>query len=65
MAVSKRLPRRWENANYERALQTLAARFEERHHDGWLRDVLAVRRSDALDRGIVALAESGAGESGR
>lgn len=56
--MSNWLPRRWENASYERALQTLAARFEERHHDGWLRDVLAVRRSDALDRGIVALADA-------
>jgi hypothetical protein len=58
VAVSKWLPRRWENANYERALQTLAARFEERHRDGWLRDMLAVRRSDTLDRGIVALADA-------
>ena len=45
MAVTKWLPRRWECAECERALEALAVRFEDRHHDLWLRDMLASGRS--------------------
>ena len=58
VVVSKWLPRRWESADYEHALQVLAGLFEERHHDPWLRDVLSSRRSDKLLRGQVALADA-------
>lgn len=58
VAVTKWLPRRWENANYESALDALATRFEERHGDRWLRDVLAAQRSERLAAGLAALAEA-------
>jgi len=58
VAVTRWLPRRWEHANYERALTALATRFEERHGDGWLRDELAARRSERLAAGLAALAEA-------
>jgi CHAT domain-containing protein len=47
MAVTKWLPRR-DEAQYAQALAALANGFEERHHDPWLRDVLAVKRSEGL-----------------
>ena len=39
-------------------LGALAAGFEERHGDRWLRDVLAARRSETLVAGLAALAEA-------
>jgi CHAT domain-containing protein len=56
MAVTKWLPHRWEPGDYEGALQALAARFEERHHDRWLHDMLASPRSEGLIRGQADLA---------
>ena len=58
VVVTKWLPRRWENANYDRALSALATRFEEQHRDRWLRDVLDARRSEKLVAGLAALAEA-------
>jgi len=58
VVVTKWLPGRWESANYDRALHALATRFEERHHDRWLLDVLAVKRSEKLVAGLAALAEA-------
>jgi CHAT domain-containing protein len=58
VAVTRWLPRRWENANYEAALHVLAGLFEERHHDRWLRDLLASRRSEGMVRSQAALAEA-------
>jgi CHAT domain-containing protein len=56
IVVAEWLPRRWEDAKYEEALNTLAGLFESRHGDRWLRDVLAARRSEGLMRGTAALA---------
>jgi CHAT domain-containing protein len=58
MAVTKWLPRRWENGGYERALEALASRLEERHGDRWLHDVLTAKRSDRLAAGLAGLAEA-------
>jgi len=58
VAVTRWLPRRWENASFQRALHALAARLEDRHHDRWLRDILAAGRSDRLIRSQAALAEA-------
>jgi CHAT domain-containing protein len=58
VAVTSWLPHRWENANSEAALHALAALFEDRHHDRWLRDLLASPRSEELVRGQAALAEA-------
>src|SRR5260370_7318980 len=58
VAVVEWLPRRWEDAKYERALVALATRFEKRHNDRWLRDVLAARRSERLVTGLAALSEA-------
>jgi CHAT domain-containing protein len=58
VAVTKWLPRRWENADYERALEALASRFDERHSDRWLHDMLAAKRSERLTAGLAALAEA-------
>jgi hypothetical protein len=56
MAVTKWLPRRWECAECERAVEALAVRIEDRHHDRWLHDMLASRRSEALVRSQADLA---------
>jgi CHAT domain-containing protein len=58
MAITAWLPHRSDDPNYERALNALAAQFQERHGDPWLRDVLAAPRSPELVRGLVALAEA-------
>ncbi|HEY2664131.1 MAG TPA: hypothetical protein VGI47_07300, partial [Candidatus Binataceae bacterium] len=58
LVVTEWLPNRWNNPNYERALSALAARFDSRHSDPWLRDVLATPRSDRLALGLAALAEA-------
>jgi CHAT domain-containing protein/tetratricopeptide (TPR) repeat protein len=58
VAVTEWLPRRWEDPRYERVLTGLANRFVEQHHDPWLRDVLAAKRSEAMERGLKALAEA-------
>jgi CHAT domain-containing protein len=55
VAVTKWLPRRWEDAKFERTLSALAIRLEQRHHDRWLRDVLASRRSRQAEQGLAAL----------
>jgi CHAT domain-containing protein/tetratricopeptide (TPR) repeat protein len=55
VAVTKWLPSRWEDAKFERSLIALAIRFEERHRDRWLRDVLASRRSQRAEQGLAAL----------
>ena len=57
-AVIDWLPRRWEGAKYERALDALATRFETRHKDRWLRDVLARKRSELLATGLATLSEA-------
>src|SRR5947208_2020765 len=41
LAIAEWLPRRGRSAIHERALTALAGRFEARHRDVWLRDVLA------------------------
>src|SRR5260370_1846968 len=58
VAVVEWLPRRWEDAKYERALVALATRFETRHKDRWMRDVLAARRSERLVAGLATLSEA-------
>ena len=58
VAVTEWLPRRWESGKYARVLGALAAGFEERHSDRWLRDVLAARRSETQLAGLAALAEA-------
>ena len=58
VAITEWLPRRWENPGYEHALSGLARLLEERHHDRWLRDMLAVSRSDGAARGLRALADA-------
>src|SRR5216684_416680 len=58
VAVVEWLTRRWEDAKYERALVALATRFETRHKDRWLRDVLASRRSEKLVAGLATLSEA-------
>jgi CHAT domain-containing protein len=58
VAVTEWLPRRWEGEKYERVLTELATRFEQRHGDRWLRDMLAARRSKRLDAGMAALAKA-------
>jgi CHAT domain-containing protein len=58
VAVTEWLPRRWQGAGYQRALNELAKRFEEQHHDPWLRDLLAAERSESMVRGLAALAEA-------
>ncbi|SPE35325.1 conserved hypothetical protein [Candidatus Sulfopaludibacter sp. SbA6] len=58
VAVTEWLPRRWDSGKYERVLSALAAGFEQRHGDRWLRDVLAARRSERLAAGLAALAEA-------
>jgi CHAT domain-containing protein len=55
VAVTKWLPRRWQDAKFERALSALAIRFDERHRDRWLRDVLASRRRRRAEQGLAAL----------
>jgi CHAT domain-containing protein len=55
IAVTRWLPRRGESARYERALAVLAARFEQRHQDPWLRDVLASKPGDKQTSGLKAL----------
>src|SRR5215469_16101144 len=57
-AVIDWLPRRWEGAKYERALDALATRFETRHKDRWLRDVLARKRSELLATGLATLSKA-------
>jgi CHAT domain-containing protein/tetratricopeptide (TPR) repeat protein len=56
VAVTDWLPLRWEDARYERVLSALADRFVEQHHDPWLRDVLAAKRSEGMVTGLKALA---------
>jgi tetratricopeptide (TPR) repeat protein len=56
LAVTEWLPLRWEDTRYERVLTVLAGRFVEQHHDQWLRDVLAARRSEGMATGLKALA---------
>jgi CHAT domain-containing protein len=58
VAITEWLPRLSEDPNYERALNALAVQFQERHHDPWLRDVLAGPRSPELVRGLATLAEA-------
>lgn len=58
VAITRWLPRRWQAETYERALEKLAALYESRHRDRWLRDVLAARRSDALIGGLRNLGEA-------
>jgi CHAT domain-containing protein len=58
VAIIEWLPRRSESQNYERALNALAAQFQKRHGDPWLRDVLAAPRNAELVRGLAALAEA-------
>ena len=58
VAITEWLPRRSDDPNYERALNALAAQFQKRHGDPWLRDVLAAPRSRELVRGLAALAEA-------
>jgi hypothetical protein len=62
--VAKWLPRRWEDAASERALELLAARFEKRHGRRWLHDMLAAGRSERLTRGTGGAGRSSTGESG-
>ena len=56
VAVTDWIPRRWEDARYERVLGALANRFVEQHHDPWLRDVLAAKRSEGMVTGLKSLA---------
>ncbi len=56
VAVTDWLPLRREDARYERVLSALADRFIEQHHDPWLRDVLAAKRSEGMVTGLKALA---------
>jgi CHAT domain-containing protein len=58
VALTEWLPRRWDDANYDRALGVLAVRFVEQHGDRWLQDVLAAKRSEGLAVGLSTLAES-------
>ncbi|HTS66125.1 MAG TPA: CHAT domain-containing protein [Candidatus Acidoferrales bacterium] len=58
IAVTKWLPGWWGDPTRERALRWLGTRFEERHGDRWLSDVLAVRRSEKMSEGLSALAEA-------
>ena len=58
IALTRWLPRRSEGDRSARALETLAGLLEKRHHDRWLRDVLAVPRSERLQRGHVALSQA-------
>jgi CHAT domain-containing protein/tetratricopeptide (TPR) repeat protein len=58
LAVTKWLARRWVDATSEHALDFLAKRFQERHGDLWLGDVLTARRSEKLNNGLAALAEA-------
>lgn len=55
VAVTKWLPRRRENPKFERALGALAVRFDQRHRDRWMRDVLASRPGEQAARGLSAL----------
>ncbi|HTS63453.1 MAG TPA: CHAT domain-containing protein [Candidatus Acidoferrales bacterium] len=56
VAVVEWLPRRWEDARYERALGAVAERLVQQHGDLWLRDVMAARRSDGEIPGLRELA---------
>ncbi len=58
IAVSEWMPRRFDEPSYERALESLAVLFKDRHGDRWLADALAAGRGDRLSRGIAALAEA-------
>lgn len=58
IAITEWLPRRWEDAKFDKALLALASRFESRHRDPWLRDVLATPRSDRVVRGWADLSEA-------
>jgi CHAT domain-containing protein len=58
VAITEWLPHRSDNANYERALNVLAAQFEKHHSDPWLRDVLATPGSLEIVQGLTALAEA-------
>jgi len=58
LAITEWLPRRWDSESYDRALTALAERFEERHGDQWLRDVLATPRSAEAASGLAMLAEA-------
>ena len=55
-AIVEWLPRRWDDAAAERALQILAKLFLERHGDPWLRDALAAGRGRQDAPGFAALA---------
>src|SRR5262245_3502872 len=58
IAIIHWLPLRWEDARTVQALDALARRFQTRHGDPWLRDLLASGKSDRLARGFAALAEA-------
>jgi CHAT domain-containing protein len=58
MAVIEWLPRRSQSDKYERALRALAVRFEERHGDRWLRDLLASKPGNGLTQGLGTLSEA-------
>jgi CHAT domain-containing protein/tetratricopeptide (TPR) repeat protein len=57
-AITEWLPRRGRSATHERALAALAGRFEARHRDRWLRDVLASPPGKRTVQGWTALAEA-------
>lgn len=58
IAVTAWLPRRWEDAYLERALEKLASLFETRHRDRWLREMVSTPRNESLLPGLNALAQS-------
>jgi CHAT domain-containing protein len=58
LAVTQWLPRTPDCAECRRALDALAVRFEERHGDRWLHDVLAAKPGATLSAGLHSLAEA-------
>src|SRR5262245_5578618 len=58
LAIVEWLPRRGDSATHEQALTALAERFEARHEDRWLRDVLATQPDERTRQGWTALSEA-------
>jgi CHAT domain-containing protein len=55
VAVTQWLPQRWSRPECNRALESLAMTFGERHGDRWLHDVLAAKQSANMLTGLQAL----------
>lgn len=58
IAVTEWLPRRWKDANAEKALQRLGLLLNHHHRDPWLGRVMSATRTPDVERGLALLAET-------